>query len=290
MTGVQVAPRGHGHVLRTGAAAGDALINTGAALEVDHVMVEGEGPPLLVPLQHQPGQLLILLHDDLLVRLRQGRRITVGSHHRLHAQLREAQIQHGLDVLQKVGVGVGEGPPHIVVLSLPGLHQLLELGNDLLPAAVSCIVHPVAVVDLLAAVQTQHHVVALLVAEVDDVVINEHTVGGHGKAEVLVMDLLLLAAVGHQLFDHIKVHQRLTAKEVHFQIAAGAAVLDEEVHGALAHLKAHQGAVAVVASLRGKAVRAAQVAAMGNVQAQSLYHGVAVLEVKSHGFLSVLCF
>ena len=101
------------------------------------------------------------------------------------------------------------------------------------------------------------------------------------------MDLLLLAAVGHQLFDHVKVHQRLTAKEVHFQIAAGAAVLDEEVHGALAHLKAHQGAVAVVAPLRGKAVRAAQVAAVGNVQAQCLYHGVAVLEVKSHVLIDI---
>ena len=58
----------------------------------------------------------------------------------------EAVSYTHLDVYKRQGVG--EGPPHIVVLPLPGLHQLLELGNDLLPAAVSCIVHPVAVMDL----------------------------------------------------------------------------------------------------------------------------------------------
>ena len=153
------------------------------------------------------------------------------------------------DIVGKVGVKVGIGAAHIVVLVAALFHELLKLGHDAVVAAVACAVHTETVVDLLAAVQTQHHVVALLVAEINDVIIDQHAVGGHGKAEVLVVDLLLLAAVGHQLFDHIKVHQRLAAKEVHFQIAAGAAVLDEEVHGALAHLKAHQGAVAVVAPL-----------------------------------------
>ena len=191
------------------------------------------------------------------------------------------------DIVGEVGVKVGIGAAHIVVLVAALLDELLELGHDAVVAAVACAVHTETVVDLLAAVQTQHHVVALLVAEINDIIIDQHAVGGHCKAEVLVVDLLLLAAVGHQLFDHIKVHQRLAAKEVHFQIAAGAAVLDEEVHGALAHLKAHQGAVAVIASLRSKAVRAAQVAAMGNVQAQCLYHSVAVLEVKGHVLIDI---
>ena len=43
----------------------------------------------------------------------------------------------------------------------------------------------------------------------------------------------------------------------------------------------------MVAPLRGKAVRAAQVAAVGNVQAQRLYHGVAVLEVKGHVLIDI---
>ena len=289
VTGVQVAPRGHGHVLRTGAAAGDALINAGAALEVDHIVVEGEGPSLLVPLQHQSGQILILLHDDFLVRLRQGRRITVGSHHRLHAQLREAQIQHGLDVLQKVGVGVGEGPPHIVVLPLPGLHQLLELGNDLLPAAVSCIVHPVAVMDLLAAVQTQHHIAHLPVGEVDDVVVDEHPIGGQGKAEVLAPLLLHAAGIGHQPLHHVEIHQRLTAEEVYLQIVPGTGMIHEEVQRLLAHLIAHQRPVAVVLALTGEAVGAVEVAGVGHMEAQCLDDsGGAGLQLPGHGGKGIL--
>ena len=54
--------------------------------------------------------------------------------------------------------------------------------------------------DFLAAVQAQNDIVALLVAEINDIVVDEHAVGGHGEAEILVVDLLLLTAVGHQLF------------------------------------------------------------------------------------------
>ena len=132
-----------------------------------------------------------------------------------------------------------------------------------------------AVVDFLAAVQAQDHVVALLVAEVDDIIVNEHAVGGHGEAEVLIVDLLLLTAVGNQLFDHVKVHQRFAAKKVHFKVAAGAGVFDQEVHGTLAHFKAHQRTVALIAALRSKAVGAVQVAGVCNMQAQGLDHGVA---------------
>ena len=287
MAGVQIAPGGNSHVLGAGAAAGDALIDAGAAGQVDHVVVEGKASALAVALDHLLGKDLVLLLQDGQVGLSQGAGVAGVADHRLHAQLGKAEVCHVEDIVGKVGVKVGIGAAHIVVLVAALLDELLELGHDAVVAAVACAVHAEAVVDLLAAIQTQHHIVALLVAEVDNVVINEHTVGGHGKAEVLVMDLFLLTAVGHQLFDHLKVHQRLAAKEVHFQIAAGAAVLDEEVHGALAHLKAHQGAVAMVAPLRGKAVRAAQVAAMGNVQAQCLYHSVAVFKVEGHVLIDI---
>ena len=43
----------------------------------------------------------------------------------------------------------------------------------------------------------------------------------------------------------------------------------------------------MVASLRGKAVRAAQVAAVGNVQAQRLDHSVAVLEIEGHVLIDI---
>ena len=78
--------------------------------------------------------------------------------------------------------------------------------------------------DLLAAVQGQDHVVHLLVAELGDLVIQQHAVGGEGEAEVLVVDGLQGAGVPDQLLDHVPVHEGLAAEEVHFQVHPGAGV------------------------------------------------------------------
>ena len=181
------------------------------------------------------------------------------------------------DIVGEIGVEMGVGAAHVVALVAALLHELLELGHDGIIAAVARVVLAEAVVDFLAAVEAQDDVVALLVAEVDNVI-----VGGHGKAEVLVVDLLLLAAVGHQLFHHVEVHQRLAAEEIDFEVAAGAGVLDQEIHGPFADLKAHQGAVALIAALRSEAVGAVQVAGVSHMQTQRLDHSVAVLEIEGH--------
>ena len=288
VAGVQVAPGGHGHVLRAGAAAGDALVDAGPA--VDHVVVEGEGPSFPIPLPHQLRQLLVLLLHDLDVLGREGGGIVGGADHGLHAELGEAQLQHLPDVLHKVGVQVGEGAAHVVVLAAAGLHQLLELGHDPLPAAVAGIVHPEAVVNLLAPVQREHHVAHLPVAEVDHLIVDEHAVGGEGEAEVLARLLFPPTGIGHQVLDHLEVHQRLAAEEVHLQVPALAGVLDQKVQGALAHLKAHNGPLAVVLALTCKAIGAVQVAGVRHVQAQGLDDpGALFLEFARHGRKGVRC-
>ena len=83
---------------------------------------------------------------------------------------------------------VGVGAAHVIVLVAALFHELLELRHDGVIAAVACVVLAEAVMDFLAAIEAQHDIVALLVAEVDDIVVDEHTVGGHGEAEVLVVD------------------------------------------------------------------------------------------------------
>ena len=117
--------------------------------------------------------------------------------------------------------------------------------------------------DLLAAVQTQHHIAHLPVGEVDDVVVDEHPIGGQGKAEVLAPLLLHAACIGHQPLHHVEIHQRLAAEEVHLQIVPGAGVIHEEVQCLLAYLIAHQRPVAVVLALTGEAVGAVEVAGVG---------------------------
>ena len=180
-------------------------------------------------------------------------------------------------VVGEVGVAVGKGAAHVVVLSPAGLDQLLEFGHDAVIAAHARVVHPGLVVDLLTAVQREHHVAHLFVGEVDHIVVDQHPVGGQGKAEILAPLLFHAAGVLHQPFDHVPVHQRFAAEEVHFQIGAAAGMLHQEIQRPLAHLVAHQRPLAVVFALTGKAIGAVQVAGMGNVQAQGLDHVAAAL-------------
>ncbi len=115
-------------------------------------MVKGKGPPLFAAFQHFLGQPLILFHNNGLVLFRQSGGVAGGADHRLHAQLVKAQIQHSVYVLQKVGVLVGKGAPHVVILPPPCPHQLLELRHDPVIAALPLVVHPVPVVDFPAAI------------------------------------------------------------------------------------------------------------------------------------------
>ena len=183
---------------------------------------------------------------------------------------------------------MGKGPPHIVILSFPGFDQLLELRHNPVPAAVSGIVHPAAVMDFLPSVQAEHHVAHFPVGKIDDVIVNQHAVGGQGEAEILVLFLLDAAGISHQLLHHVKIHQRFAAEEVHFQVAAGAGMGHKEIQGLFSHLVGHNSPVPVILALAGKAVGAVQVAGMRDVKAQGLDHaGGLLLQFSGHGLKHV---
>ena len=160
----------------------------------------------------------------------------------------------------------------------------MKLGHDLFPAAVSGVVHTEPVVDFLAPVQGKHHVAAFPVGKVDHVVVDEHAVGGQGKAEMLVMFFFDAPGVSHQTLHHVKIHQRLAAEKVHLQMMAGSGMGNEKIKGLLAHFIAHKGPIPVIFSLAGEAVGAVQVAGVGHMEAQGLHHpGGFPLEFPRHG-------
>ena len=160
------------------------------------------------------------------------------------------------DVIGKVRIVMGEGSPHVVALVSPLFHKALELGHDHVIAAVSRIVLPETVMDLLAAIQGQHHVVHLFITEVDNLVVQQHAVGGQGETEVLPVLLLDASGIGHQLLHHLPVHKGLSAEEIHFQISPVSGMLDQKIDGPLPHLKGHKGPVSVILALACKAVAA----------------------------------
>lgn len=212
----------------------------------------------------------VLAAHDLFVVLREriGRR-RVGDDG-LHAQAVEAEVEHDIDVRHEIGVEVGEGAADVVILFPARLCELLKLRHDDVEAS-----HPAhgvteAVVDLFPAVQTHDDIVHLAVGELDDIVVDKHTVGGEGETEVFAALLFEGACVCGDFFHHIEIHERLTAEKVYLEVVAGAGISDEEIYCSLPHLERHEGSLAVITPLACETVIAVQVAGVGDMQAKRL--------------------
>ncbi len=126
------------------------------------------------------------------------------------------------------------------------------------------------------------------VGELDHLVVHQHAVGRQRKAEILAGFLLPPAGIGHKALHDVPVHQRLAAEEVHLEIGMRAAVLNQKIQRALAHVKRHQRPLAVILALTGKAVGAVQVAGVRHVQAQRLHVRLTALEVDGEVAVFVL--
>ena len=113
---------------------------------------------------------------------------------------------------------MSKGAAHIISLAVSLLNKLLELGNYALPASLTGIIDTIAVVHFFSSVKTEHDVVALAVSEVNNVVIDQHSVGGESETEILARILLDASGICHQLLDNVKIHQRLTAEEIDLKV------------------------------------------------------------------------
>ena len=287
VAGEELAPGRDGHVLRAASAAGDALVNAGPVLEVYHIVVEGDGPALAPAAEHVLCKQLVLLAEDGEVLLGEGAGVAGRTDDGLHAQLREAEVGHMEEVVREVGVVVRVGASHVIALVPARGDKALEVRHDALVAAVSGDVHAEAVVDLLAAVEGEDDVVHLAVAELRYLVVEQDTVSGEGEAEVLARVLLYGARVGDEVLYDLPVHERFAAEEVHLEVPARAGVLDEEVERPPADLEGHERPLTVVLALTGEAVGAVEVAGVGDVEAEGLYHPRALLVLACELFVVV---
>ena len=235
-------------------------------------MIECEGLALGIALEHKLGQLFVLIHNYAPVFLRKCGRVIGRGNNGFHAQFRKAEIEHGAYIFKKIGVSVGKRAAHVIAFFAACIYKPLEFGYYLFPAAVAGIVHAEAVVYLLAPIKAQYNVAHFLIGKIYNVVVNKHAVRGKREAEVFVFFLFYAARIGYKLLHNIEIHQRLAAEEVHFKIVPRAGVFNKEVKRALADLVAHYGPFAMIFTLTCKAIGAAKVACMRNVQAQRLYN------------------
>ena len=181
-------------------------------------MEEMKTSSFFFPSNHFFCQLVILLQNGGDILLPDSIVFLRLRHHRLHGYLFEAQIRKMEHILGKIQVVVGEGPPDIIFFLMTAVRKFLKFRHDQVVAPFSISERPHPVVDFLPAIQAENHVPHLLIAEIHDLAIQEHAIGGEGEAEFLVMELLLLPAILHQVFYDLPVHQRLSPKEIHLKI------------------------------------------------------------------------
>ncbi len=174
------------------------------------------------------------------------------------------------DVFRKVQVVRRIRAADVVLFPVAVLGGIdLVVGTGLIGAAAAGVgTHPV--VDFGTAVEAQDEADVVVRQVLDLSRVEEHAVRRKRQFKDLIVDLFLLPDVFDGLFDDAEVHQRFAAEEVDFAVLAlafGAA--DQEVDGVLGYVEAHQfPLMRVVVALGGKAVLAAQVAVVSDVEAQ----------------------
>ena len=103
------------------------------------------------------------------------------------------------------------------------------------------------------------------------------------------MKLLLLPSIGYQIFYYLPIHQRFASEEIHLQISSVSGICNQEIQSLFSHLIAHQSPAAMVLSFLSKTIAAGQVAIVGDVQAERLYHCRTLFKVNHLSLIGILC-
>jgi len=117
---------------------------------------------------------------------------------------------------------MGESASHIITFSVSHLCKFFKFINDQIVAALAVSCRPHLIMDLSPPVNTKDHVGHLTVCKLHHFVIQKDAVGRQSKPELFTVLLLQRPAVSHQLLYDLKVHQRLSSKEIHFQVSPAA--------------------------------------------------------------------
>ena len=179
---------------------------------------------------------------------------------------------------------------HIIIRLISRVSEFFEFIYYEIIAALTVRRFSEIIVNLFSSVKRKHNIAHLLAAEVDDLVVNQHTVRSQCETETFVVFFLLFASVLYQLLAYFPVEQRLTAKEIDLKVFPRSAVFNQKVKRPFACFKTHQSFVrSAVFTFACKAVFAVQVTAVRHVKTDGLNYTLALFEVGSRCFKGVFC-
>ena len=172
----------------------------------------------LFSLNHNLRKLIILFTNLRQIFFSDSIRICFFSHHRLNRHLLKSQICKMQDIIGKVQIIPGKCPSDIIFLLIPAVRKFLEFGNNQIVTALPVPERTHLIIYFLPPVKTQNHIIHFFIDKLLNLIIQKNPICSDREAEMLVMDFLLLSSICNQILHNLPVHQRLSAKKIHFQI------------------------------------------------------------------------
>ena len=191
-------------------------------------------------------------------------------------------------IFQKVCIGSSKSAPHIIVPVAPSFHQLLKPGHYHIITSFAGRCLSESVMNFLPSVKTENHVLHLPVAEVYNLIIYIHTIGGQSESEIFIVLFLYAAGISYNFLHHVPVEKRLPSEEINFKIVSFTGSCNEKIYGRLPRLCTHEGLFSAEVPLASKAVTACKIAGVGNMKAQRFYLRMSFLKVKGINLKNVL--
>ena len=182
-----------------------------------------------------------------------------------------------------------KGASGIILVLVTALGPSLELRHNEIITSCSFTERSHMVMDFFSSIDTHNHISHFFVAEFHNFIIYQDTIGRKGKTEIFIMDFFLLSSVCHQIFDHLPVHQRLAAKEIHFQVSSAAGIGNQKIQCLFSNFEGHQCTSSMVFPFFCKAVSAGQVTVMGNMQTECLHYRRSVFKMLDGVLINIFC-
>ena len=269
MTGIDVAVGDDAHVFMAGTTAAQALGDAGTAIEVHDEVVINEGPAFIHAFQVEIGQAVVFFINAGQVIIGDGIGQVVADDG-FHGQAFKAEVSHVFYVFGEIEIVFCIRPADVIFFTVAVFRRIDLIVGTGLVRAVTAGIGTHAVVYFRTTVEAQDEADVIIRQILDLGRVEEHAVRRQGQLEYFIVDLFLFPDVLDGLLDDAEVHQRFAAEEVDFAVLAFAfGALDEQVDSVFGYVEAHEfPLVRIVIALGGKAVLTAQVAIVGNVQAE----------------------
>ena len=122
------------------------------------------------------------------------------------------------NILRKIQIIMCKSSSHIIIGLMSHLSHLLELIYDQIITSFAIAGWSHKVMYFFSTIDAQYNIRHLFVGKFHYLICQQHAVRCQCKTELLIKLFLFASAICNQILHNLKIHQRLSTKEIYFQI------------------------------------------------------------------------